>query len=152
MISKILSPVTFDNTNPRITRVDFLLVLLCLSLGCSEVPPNQTSSTDPTPVNPESVTFDPRYEIPGDSLALQPDKRTSRKAYFGDLHVHTSHSLDAFAHGTLATPGDASVRILPAKAMMEHERLDELKGATYPTPIEHRNRSKQAWLKIPVEL
>jgi hypothetical protein len=30
-----------------------------------------------------------------------------RKAYFGDLHVHTANSLDAFPMGTLATPYDA---------------------------------------------
>ena len=72
-----------------------------------EVPLNQSSSTDPTPVNPASAAFDLCYEIPGDSLTLQPDKQTSRKAYFGDLHVHTAYSLDAFAYGTIATPGDA---------------------------------------------
>ena len=107
MISKILTPVTLDRTKSRITQVDFLLVLLCLSVGWSEIPPNQSSSTDPTPVNPASAAFDPRYEIPGDSLTLQPDKQTSRKAYFGDLHVHTAYYLDASAYGTLATLGDA---------------------------------------------
>ena len=107
MISKVLSSVTLDKTKSRITRVDFLLVLLCLSVGCFEAPPNQSSSTDPTPINPASAAFDPRYEIPGDSLTHQPDKQTSRMAYFGDLHIHTAYSLDAFAYGTLATPDDA---------------------------------------------
>ena len=152
MISKKLSPVTFDKTNPRITRVDFLLLILCLSLGCSEAPPNQPSSTDPTPVNPASASFDPRYEIPGGSLTLQPDKQASRKAYFGDLHVHTAYSLDAFVHSALATRGDARARPLPAKAMMEHERLDEFKRATHPTLIEYRNGSKQPLVNTPVEL
>lgn len=30
-----------------------------------------------------------------------------RKAYFGDLHVHTAYSFDGYAFGTLATPYDA---------------------------------------------
>ncbi len=30
-----------------------------------------------------------------------------RKAYFGDLHVHTAYSLDGYSIGTLATPFDA---------------------------------------------
>ena len=35
------------------------------------------------------------------------DTPTLRKAHFGDLHVHTANSFDAFTIGTLATPHDA---------------------------------------------
>ena len=34
-------------------------------------------------------------------------KPIERKAFFGDLHVHTTYSFDGYAFGTLATPYDA---------------------------------------------
>ena len=49
------------------------------------------------------------------------------------------------------TGGYAITWRLPAKTMTEHERLDEVKRATHPTLIEHRNRSKQPFVNIPVE-
>ena len=45
--------------------------------------------------------------IPNDIFTALPEKNATRTAYFGDLHVHTTYSFDAFAFGTLATPYDA---------------------------------------------
>ena len=40
-------------------------------------------------------------------LELRPAPAPERRAYFGDLHVHTANSFDAYVFGTLATPADA---------------------------------------------
>jgi hypothetical protein len=45
--------------------------------------------------------------MPGDLIVAHPETSASRNAYFGDLHVHTQYSFDAFSFGTIATPYDA---------------------------------------------
>ena len=49
----------------------------------------------------------PVFETTNNVLALRPEPAAERRAYYGDLHVHTTYSFDAFAFGTLATPYDA---------------------------------------------
>ena len=46
-------------------------------------------------------------EGPAKSSAAQVSHYPQRVALFGDLHVHTENSFDAFAFGSLATPADA---------------------------------------------
>jgi hypothetical protein len=46
-------------------------------------------------------------EIDDELVTRRPEPNPERDVYFGDLHVHTTFSFDAFAFGTTATPADA---------------------------------------------
>ena len=45
--------------------------------------------------------------MPADTIVAHPERNATRNAYFGDMHVHTTYSFDAFAFGNLNTPYDA---------------------------------------------
>ena len=85
-----------------------LISLLCSCGGGSNRPtPEQRAAlakplfqTEHTIIERGSATADVRSEV-----SAPVDGR--RNAYFGDLHVHTKYSFDAYAFGTLATPADA---------------------------------------------
>ena len=86
-----------------------------LTVGCSEAPKTDTvghNSPTGSLESTESETATPRFppvelEIPADTVNANPENNANRNAYFGDLHVHTNYSFDAFAFGTVASPYDA---------------------------------------------
>ena len=86
---------------PRLTPLISALTLLFIVEGCSdngtpaltEATPEETSATaasNETASTPRTAGFS-----------------AARNAYFGDLHVHTMYSFDAFIFGTTSSPDDA---------------------------------------------
>ena len=72
-------------------RISFFATLLSLLMSCGETNSSRRSETT-------NVI---------DSLERTADFNPQRNAYFGDLHVHSMYSYDAFIFGGIASPNDA---------------------------------------------
>ena len=75
-------------------------------------PTTSDASADQAEAGSEAEATTPRFGgvglvMPPDTLNANPVSNAGRNAYFGDLHVHTNYSFDAFAFGTVASPYDA---------------------------------------------
>ena len=79
-----------------------------LACGGDEEPDLDRGATDEA-VNAGLAGLDRDFLEPDLSTFRRPASGPNpyRNAYFGDLHVHTTYSFDAFAFGTVATPADA---------------------------------------------
>ena len=93
--------------------LSFIVLALWLT-GCGQgAPTNGDAGADQTGAQvSEAEPTVPRFggvelAMPADTLNANPESNANRNAYFGDLHVHTNYSFDAFAFGTVASPYDA---------------------------------------------
>ena len=87
-------------------KLSFGLTTCAVLVACN---PSDDSSN---PSNAAISDTTPRFgrvtlDMPAETFIGEPNKNALRNAYFGDLHVHTDYSFDAYAFGTVATPYDA---------------------------------------------
>ena len=94
-----------------LTKTFFFALLTTLIVGCSgnknPGDPGQASSDETQSQSTDARFGGAQLVMPPDTINANPASNANRNAYFGDLHVHTNYSFDAFAFGTVASPYDA---------------------------------------------
>ena len=79
-------------------NIFFISIILIIS-ACSDL----DKSTESEIVKSSSVD----KSIQGIQIQPIPAPNPNKSAYFGDLHVHTANSFDAYTFGTISSPSDA---------------------------------------------
>ncbi len=79
----------------------FWALLLMGLAGCAEERPDLANTMAARAGLPNQL-----LEV-NETILERRQSNPDRNAYFGDLHVHTGYSFDAYAFGTIATPYDA---------------------------------------------
>jgi hypothetical protein len=81
----------------RLCLILSLGVFVAFQASCNNIQIKVAKAAEPAS-NPSSSS---------QSAESQPPRNPLRNAYFGDLHLHTRYSMDAFAFGTRGTSEDS---------------------------------------------
>jgi len=90
-----LKPYYINLDMKKILNIFGILVIITL-VACSD---ENNKPADTQVLTEEPVTLG--------QIQPRPVPNPDKNAYFGDLHVHTENSFDAYTFGTIATPADA---------------------------------------------
>lgn len=78
-------------------KLNIIFVLILITTSCSESVTQVDNSNSPRQAN----------QLIDNEIKLRPAPNPDKNAYFGDLHVHTQNSFDAYSFGTISTPAHA---------------------------------------------
>ncbi|MCP5041757.1 MAG: DUF3604 domain-containing protein [bacterium] len=93
--------------DPSVPKRGICLAFVLLAVACSGGSEEKAPDDGPIGDLMGGLARPELFEMQDEFLTKRPPRSDERLAFFGDLHVHTTYSFDAFAFGTLATPYDA---------------------------------------------